>query len=135
MTGIYELYATDQDLEKTGFWFDITDQAKILLARAGGANVKFAKAIEVKTRPHRRQIEEDKMDLDLANKLMIEAFAESIVLDWTGITTAEGEDVPFTKENVVKLFLDLPDLFADVRDAAAKQSNFRASDIADDIKN
>ena len=135
MTGIYELYATDKDLEKTGFWFDITDEARILLARAGGANVRFAKAIEVKTRPHRRQIEEDKMDLDLANKLMIEAFAEAVVLDWTGITTVEGEDVPFTKENAVKLFLDLPDLFTDVRDAAAKQSNFRASDIADDIKN
>ena len=52
MTTTYERHGTDRDLEKGGFWFPITPTEKYLLARAGGANVRFAKAVETTTRPH-----------------------------------------------------------------------------------
>ena len=41
----------------------------------------------------------------------------------------------FSKENAVKLFSDLPDLFRDVQNQAAAISNFRAEVTEDTIKN
>ncbi len=135
MTGIYKLYLTDKELEKKGFWHPITEDCKFLLARAGGSNTKFGNVLQVKTAPHRRKMEDDKLDLELANRLMIETFAESVVLDWTGVTDPTGKKIKFSKTHAVNLLLDLPDLFDELRDAASKQSNYRTSVIVDDIKN
>ncbi len=136
MTGIYELYLTDEEREKSGFWYDVTDTCKILLARAGGSNIRFLKAVQDKTQPHRHKLDDlDKMDPGLANKLMIEAFAESVVLDWTGVTDVKGKEIKFSKKHAINLLTELHDLFDELRDAASKQSNYRASVITGDIKN
>lgn len=134
MSSIYEMFATDLKIETDGFIHHVTDKISFRLARAGGANAKFSKVMEAKTRPYRRQIQEDTMDITLANKLLIEAFAETVVLGWEGITK-KGEDVPFSAEAAVKLFTDLPDLFNELREAAAKQSNFRAAEVEEDVGN
>lgn len=135
MTNIYDMFATDLKIETDGFIHRVTDKISFTLARAGGANAKFSKAMEVKTRPYRRQIQEDTMDITLANKLLIEAFAETVVLGWEGITTVNGKEVKFTPEAAIKLFTDLPDLFNELREAAAKQSNFRAAEVKEDVGN
>ncbi len=135
MTNVYEMFATDLKVEVEGFTHRITDKISFTLARAGGANTKFSKAMEVKTRPYRRQIQEDTMDISLANKLLIEAFAETVVLGWEGITTADGKEVEFTPEAAIQLFTDLPDLFNELREAAAKQANFRAAEVQADVGN
>ena len=80
MPSIYEMFATDLKIETDGFVHRVSDKISFTLARAGGANTKFSKAMEVKTRPYRRQISEDTMEITLANKLLIEAFAETVVL-------------------------------------------------------
>lgn len=135
MSSIYEMFATDLKIETEGFTHRITDKISFRLARAGGANAKFSKAMEVKTRPYRRQIAEDTMDITLANKLLIEAFAETVILGWEGITKKGGKAVPFSTEAAIKLFTDLPDLFNELREAAAKQSNFRAAEVEEDVGN
>jgi len=131
----YGVQPTDLKIETDGFTHRITDKMSFRLARAGGANAKFSKAMEAKTRPYRRQIQEDTMDITLANKLLIEAFAETVVLGWEGITTTNGKKIPFTPEAAIKLFTDLPDLFNELREAAGKQSNFRATEVLDDVGN
>lgn len=135
MSSIYEMFATDLKIEVEGFTHRITDKISFQLARAGGANAKFSKAMEIKTRPYRRQITEDTMDITLANKLLIEAFAETVVLGWEGITDSDGKEIEFSVKAAVQLFTDLPDLFNELREAAAKQSNFRASEVQDDVGN
>lgn len=135
MTSIYEMFATDLQIETDGFVHRVSEKISFTLARAGGANANFSKVMEVKTRPHRRQIQDDTMDLALANSLLIEAFAETVVLGWKGITDKEGKEVKCTPKNAIKLFTDLPDLFAELREAAGKQSNFRADEVQEDVGN
>ena len=136
MTSIYEMFATDLKAETDGFVHRVSDKISFTLARAGGANARFSKAMEVKTRPYRRQIAEDTMDIALANTLLIEAFAETVVLGWEGITDKEtGEEIPCTPEAAVKLLTALPDLFNELREAAAKQSNFRVAEVLEDVGN
>ena len=52
---IYELYETDLAKEIEGFWHKVNKRISVKMARAGGANLAFTKAMEEKTRPHRKR--------------------------------------------------------------------------------
>lgn len=135
MAGAYELFKTDENLETRGVVLNYGD-FKITVARAGGANKKYQKVFEAKTRPYRRAIQAGTLDEATDKKAMAETYAEAVVLGWEGMKDAEDKDLPFTRENVVKVFLDLPDLFADVVDQATKVSTFRVDDVLEvDSKN
>lgn len=134
-TSIYDLFETDAKTENEGFIFDVTPEISFTLARAGGSNTRYQKIIEAKTRPHRREIDENRFPIDQANKIVIEAFAETVVLGWKGITDKKGKKVPFTPANAVTLFTQLPDLFSDVREAAVARANFSAQEVKADAGN
>jgi hypothetical protein len=135
MSSIYEMFETDGHLEQTGIWIDYGKHGKILIARAGGRNTKFAKIVDVKTRPYRRQIDQGTVDQQVADRLAAESFAEGVVLGWEGIKDKEGNDIPFTVGNVVKLLTDLPDLFSDLREQALQASNFRELEVEEAVGN
>lgn len=135
MTDLYAMFKTDSDKEKAGFWYEFTPDVKFKLARAGGANMKFAKCVEAKTRPHRRKIDNGTIDPELAHSLLVDAYAEAIVLDWDGVTDSKGKKLTFSKQNVVKLLTDLPDLFHELSKQASALDNFLADEIAEDAGN
>ena len=135
MTSIYDTYKTNPKLELEGIVFDCGPDGKFMLARAGGSNVRFAKNLSAKMRPHERQMDAGTMDNEVGLKLLIEVFANSIVLGWEGVKDEKGKDLPFSVENCIKLFNDLPDLFTDVREQAMKWSNYRKQEIEDAVKN
>jgi len=105
------------------------------IVRAGGANKRYGQELTRRLKPHRRQIDNDTLDNAVAEKIMAELYADTIVLGWDGVTDADGKELPFSKANCVKLFTDLPDLFRDVQEQAAKVGNFRTEERADDAKN
>ena len=133
---LYNLYETDHDVEKGGVILNYGEGVRIKVARAGGQNVDFGKCIERLTRQHR----DHKGNLTgisdtFASELWMQAYAESVVKDWEGVSDREGKPLKFSPENCVKLFKDLPDLFADVRAAAENISNFLADKVEEDAKN
>lgn len=135
---MYKTFRTDESLEKTGIYLDYSS-FRVLVARAGGANRAFNKAIEAKTKPYRRAIQSDLMDREKLVDLVRQAFVETCVLGWEvkqgegdeakwvpGIENENGEIVPFTKAAVVDAFRKLPDLYDDIQEQAAKAALFRA---------
>ena len=129
-------FRTDADLETKGIVLDYGD-ARIRAARAGGANKKFLKTFERRTKPHRRAIAADAFDRERSNQILMEVYADAVVLNWEtrvgdkflrGIDpndaerldepvelAADGSNLlPYSKENVLKVFRNLPDLFTDV---------------------
>lgn len=139
--GLAKTFKTDQSLEKSGIEIEY-DEVRVRIARAGGANENFAKTLERITKPYRRQIQSETMSPKLANDLAAQAFAESVVLDWEtkvdgewrrGIdpqdmgreATEDGQLLPFTPENVVEVFKNLPDFFVDLREQSQKAALFR----------
>lgn len=134
-TSIFDLFATDQKSEVEGIIYNVTPKISFTLARAGGVNARYGRMLAAKIRPYTRQIADETIDPDLANDLLIEVFAETVILGWKGITDAEGNELPFTAANALALFKQLPDLFIDVRDHAGKMANFRAQEITDVVGN
>lgn len=132
---IYDMYETDNDNEIGGIILNYGEGIRIKIARAGGANAAFTKSFERATRPYRKRMETGTLDEATANELLIQVFAETVVKDWEGITNREGDELEFSVANCVAVFLDLPDLFSDVKEAAMSVSNFRFEEIEEDVKN
>ena len=85
MTSIFDVWGTDAVMETAGVWIDYGSSGKFLIARSGGANTKFAKVLEAKMRPYRRQMDQGKLENEVANKVLLETFIEACLLGWEGI--------------------------------------------------
>lgn len=138
--GLKRQFATDKALEQKGIVLDYGD-VRVRIARAGGANQKFARILDAKTRPVRRAIAAGSLDEERGSLLLMEVFAETVVLGWEtrdtegvfhpGISPEDagesGEDLlPVTPANVVKVFQHLPDFFLELRQQAQASALFRA---------
>ena len=137
---LYKTFQTSQDLEKNGIELQYGENDKgqeiiIRVARAGGANNAYNKRLEALVKPYRRQISSETIDNKVLEKLILQAFAETVVLGWSGVEDAEGNALECTVENVIKLFTDLPDLFKDVQDQAQKSVLFRQDILELEAKN
>lgn len=137
---LYKQFATDKVVEKDGVVLEYGKnskgaQIKIRIARAGGANQKFSKILERKTKPYRRQLQNETLDEEIGAQIQREVYADSVILGWEGVEDADGNDMAFTRDNIIKLLTDLPDLFADIRDQATKSALYRANILEEDAKN
>ena len=137
--GMYAQFKTDPEMEKSGIELEYRTGAKkptiIRIARAGGGNSKYQRVLDIKGKPYRRQIQTETIAPEMLEALMREVYADAVVLGWEDMTGPDGEIIPFTRENVIKVFTDLPDLFADVQASANKVALFRKQILEDDAKN
>ncbi len=135
--GLYDNYRTDEELEKQGVVLDFGEY-RIRIARAGGANLKFARVFEALTKPVRRAIQNESLSEEKAKEIAHKSYAEAVVLGWDTpveengqivykpfIYGPDGEEIPFSKENLLKVFNDLPDFYATIKSEAERVSNFR----------
>jgi len=137
---LYKQFATDKNLERDGIVLNYGTNSRgqpidIRIARAGGSNAKFATVAEMVFKPHRRAIAHETIALEVLDGLLRTIYAKAVVLGWSGVEDAEGETLEFSEDNVVKLFTDLPDLFADVKQAAEKAALFRKDALEAEAKN
>lgn len=137
---LYKSFKTDANLEKSGIELEYGENSKgqpilIRIARAGGANSAYNKRLEVLTKPYRRQIQTETIDNKVLEKIVAQAFAETVVLGWEGVEDEANNELPFSVDNVVKLFNDLPDLYKDIQEQAQKTALFRQEILEADSKN
>ncbi len=107
----------------------------ITVSRMSRANKRYTKALEEATRPHTSAIANDTLDNDLGNKLLREVFTETVLLHWDNLPKSEltgnPEDIellPFSKENAIALFDEMPDVYDDWEKRAKSAVNFRDAD-------
>lgn len=135
MSSPYDLFETSDQHEQQGIELDYGD-FQITVARAGGSNRRYQKMLEAKTKPFRRILAAGgKVDPNRMSAAMREVFAETVVLSWKGVKDRKGKTMAFNKENVMKLFKDLPDLFNDVMGQASNFQLFQDIDVEADQGN
>lgn len=131
----YGKFATNKTAEQEGITLDYGDGMKIKVARAGGSNTKYEKLVQSRLKKYERQRQLDLLEIDTLRPILREVYAEAVVLGWEGVTDRDGNHLPFTKENAVKLFTDLPDLFEDIVVQAQKAALFRENILASEAGN
>jgi hypothetical protein len=103
---IFATFATDEKLEVEGRWFDLSKTAKVRVARSG--NPQYIKLL-------RKKLDENRIDLDsqgdeandVAEKLMIDVMADTILLGWEGLEF-RGKPMEYSRLNA-RLLLQVKD--------------------------
>lgn len=88
--------ATDPKKEIEGVWRPFTDGSRLKIARIG--NPAYRSLLRRKVKSNRAVLDnEDDLADKVSDKVLGEVMAETILLDWEGVTI-NGESVPYTKE-------------------------------------
>lgn len=131
---IWDQYGTSPVLEQEGVWLEFQG-CRIKVARAGGANKRYTSLVDSRIRPYRRQIEKGTLGEEFSKKLIMDCFAETVVLDWENMVDQDGETLlPFSIGNVKKVFEALPNFYEEVMSLCTDIANFRSHNIEDDSK-
>lgn len=140
MSSAFKIFSTNEKAESNGVWQDFGD-FKVCIARSGGGNKRFARVMEAKIKPFLRAVKTETLDPEIANRIMMECFAECVVTGWQCkqpdpsapegfvwadvVEVAEGVFEPFTPAAVMKAFKALPNMFLDIQAQAGAFANFR----------
>jgi len=140
--GLRDQFATDSSLETKGIVVDYGDD-RIRIARAGGANKRYERLLESKTKHLRRAISVGAISGDQSMAILREVYAETVILDWQhnvgtledpvwekGINPKDVGDeseglLPVNPENVKRVLIALPDLFIDLQQQAQVGALYR----------
>lgn len=132
---LYELFGTDKSAEVDGIWIDYGAAGRFQLARSGGANTAYKKAITLMYKANKHAIETETMPDDVAEQKTLEIFCKHVLKGWEGVKDRDGKALKFSVDAAITLLSELDDLYADLRAQASKVSNFRAAQIEADSKN
>lgn len=140
-------FHTNPEAEQEGAWVDYGPNSDktvpgFKLSRMAKSNKRYAKTIDRVTKPHRRSIELETMDDELAESMFAEVFVDTILLDWRNIPLSDvtGNDkdkgfAEFNRDNALALLKRLPELYEDLQDKAKKASLFREDALEREAKN
>lgn len=117
---IYAKFGSDakKEVEGVPFIVDAETNAHILIARWSGRNVAHAlEQAELTKQNPDKSVEE-------LEPLRVKVFAKHLIKGWQGITDINGNELPFTTENAIKLLSDLPDLTDQLLNFSLTRSNY-----------
>lgn len=137
---LFKNYATDSAKEANGVTVpvgtnDDGTEISFVIARLGGGNKAYAKALEAAQKPYRRQIQLKTMDTELHEKIFREVFASTIIKGWSNVRDADEKEISFTSKNAAMLLEKLPNLYDDLFAQSQNLELFRSDTVEEDEKN
>lgn len=136
--GLRNTFKTDKTAEQEGVEIEVdinehnNQPITIRISRMSRTNKRYTKRLDAVTRPHMAAIQNETMNEAVASKMMREVFTDTVLLGWSNLPKSEltgneddKDDLPFTRENALALFEELPDLYDDWEARAKKASTFR----------
>lgn len=103
---------------------------EFLIAHAG--NLKFQRAMNRLQRPYRRKIEKNEMDPGDQRKLLIQAIAEGILLDWKGVKDSKGENVSYSVKTAATALTNDEAFREFVMEFSAEMENYRREEMTEE---
>lgn len=132
MADVKKLFGTDKTKEQEGVIHEMGEGLKMRIARIG--NPKYQKRFQALSKPHRRALRRGTLSDEIAEKLLVQCLAETIVLDWEGLEE-DGVEIEYSTENAVKILTDYPELRNYVNDIANEMEGYQADDDEEAIDN
>ena len=93
----------DQKSAVDGVWVDLDETSKIKIARYG--NSHFKTRLREVLAPYKRMIDNETLSDEKSDDLMMQVVAETILLDWKGMTM-NGEEVEYSTAKAKELLID-----------------------------
>lgn len=93
-------FNVDTSLEEKGVWIQMDEETKVLIARNG--NAKYREVMTRRTAPFKAAIRNNILPEKTAEKILIEAMADAILLGWEGMKE-NGAEIPYTRDKAVEM--------------------------------
>ena len=124
------MFKFDEDLKKVdeGVWMDF-EGSKFLIAHI--SNMKFQRALSRLQQPHRRKIEQGSIDPNLNKRIVAEAMAEGVLLDWKNVGSVGGETPAYTPKLGMTALMKSVEFRDWVSEIATNMSNYRDEEISE----
>ena len=132
MGDVRKLFGVDTKKEQEGVVHDMGEGLKMRIARIGNPN--YQKKFQTLSRPHRRALKRGTLADDVAEQLLVQCLAETIVLDWEGLEEG-GKEIPYSLENAIRILTDYPELRSYVNDIANELEGYQAEEEEEDTEN
>jgi len=136
MSNLKKLFGTNPAAEISGVWVTYGSGIRVRVARYNNGNhvIKLAAL----RKPHWKQLQRQDVEaLTLEAELRTRAIAETVLLDWEGITEDDGTPIAYSKEKAFEFLNDpaLHDFREFVFTEAMDQAKYRDEAIEDAAKN
>ena len=103
---LFKTFHTDKAKEQDGAWFVLDETSKLRIARMN--NPRYHAAIQKKTQRYKIAAKMKTIPEDVWEDLVNEVIAETILVDWEGITE-KGEPLLYSVENAKRMLTEYPD--------------------------
>jgi len=132
MGDIKKIYGVDKEAEISGVWHDMGDGVRVKIARIG--NPQYQKEFQRISKPYRNSIRRRSLSDEVAERLLIDAMAKCIVLDWDGLEE-DGVPIPYSVANAKRLLTEYRDFRDNINDFANEMEGFRQEEVEEGEKN
>lgn len=142
MTSPYELFKHKEIKEPENPAILDYESFEIHIKYAGTASESFIRAAKVKMRQFVRRDElanSGKLTEEAIAQLerqklraMAELYADNVIVGWKNVKDENGKKLEYNRENVLKLLMDLDNLFADIIYQSSEVGNFRSKEQDED---
>jgi hypothetical protein len=128
---LYDIFDEQKLDQSETFTLEIEDgdvKVSFELARAGAENKKFGTKLNALMKPYKYAMQKGTMKDEQAERILCQALADTVIVDWEGVTDREGNPLEYSAEAAAKLLLELPSLRQLIQDEASDVANFIASE-------
>lgn len=131
---IYDLYKTDREKEIKGVPVKFGEATVYIATSNTTGNPRLAQrqAEYVELAAQRKGVSSSKEEI---KEKMLEMYAECVVTNWENVKDEDGNELPYNKENALRVFKDLPHFFDAIVSFASDFTNYREKVIEDIVKN
>ncbi len=120
-------FGVDKKSSEDGKWFNLEHGGRAQVARMGCP--KYKASVQRLQRPNSALLRSTLDTSEVLDNIVVEAMAETILLDWEGITV-DGEVVEHSKDNAMMLLREYPDFREAISAISVERKNFMPEDIA-----
>lgn len=129
--GVFDAFETDKKAEKDGVWFDYPANKdgtipRVRLARMARSNPRYVSKLEELQRKYKVELNHDMLNNEKAEKPLLEAFCETIMLEWEHVQNREGVEIPF--EDRMRTLEALPAWYDMMREQAQGLEAYKAQE-------
>lgn len=139
-SSLYKKYETDSVKETNGIVieFDENEDKTIpsfLLSRLSEGNKAYMKELQRLVTQKKQDLKQRDLKSDDNQECVKSAFASEIIKGWSNIYDADGNILPYTSKNAIKLLSDLPDLYSELVVKSNDVELFRKDVLEESAKN
>jgi hypothetical protein len=99
----FATFRTDTALEDEGAWVALDDQTRVKVARIG--NRKYREAFQRRIRPYAKALKAGALSDKIAEQIMTDTLAETVLLGWQGFTR-DGAELAYSAEAARAMLAD-----------------------------